>query len=175
MTTVLSIPTLETERLILRAPMPKDLPAFTEFCASPRAGGIGGPFPDYVAHKNFCALVGHWHVMGYGRWIVADKADDTPLGVVGLMYPPDWPEPEIAWSLFEAGEGRGIAYEAALATRTYAYDVLGWATVMSCTKPDNDRSIALARRMGARHERDFEHAFLGTLHVWRHLSPEEVA
>ena len=36
---------------------------------------------------------------------------DAPLGVVGLMFPEGWPEPEIAWSLFDAAEGRGIALD----------------------------------------------------------------
>jgi ribosomal-protein-alanine N-acetyltransferase len=91
------------------------------------------------------------------------------------MQPLDWPEPEIAWSVFEPAEGRGIALEAALAARGYVYDVLGWPTVISCTTPDNDRSIALARRMGAERDGSFVSSAFGELLIWRHPGPEALS
>lgn len=172
--TDLHIPTVETENLILRAPQASDLPAYTRFCASPRSAGVGGPYNEWQAHERLAAIVGHWQLHGFGRWMVADKSNGELLGIVGLMHPPDWPEPEIAWSVFDAAEGRGVAHEAAQRSRAYAYDTLGWTRVISCTAPDNFRSIALAERMGAVRESDFEHEDLGRLHVWRHLGPEAV-
>ena len=112
---------------------------------------------------------------GYGRWMVADKHTDEALGVVGPFYPDDWPEPEIAWSVFEAAEGRGVAFEAAMASRDYAYKTLGWTTAISCVEPGNDRSIALARRMGAELEDDFTTVDGLLLHVFRHPAPEAVS
>ena len=173
--TALHIPTLETERFRLRVPVASDLPAYTDFCASPRASHVGGPFNAWQAHERLAAIVGHWQLHGFGRWLVADRTTDEPLGVVGLMHPPDWPEPEIAWSLFDAAEGRGVAFEAAMCARSYAYATLGWPRVISCVAPTNTRSIALARRMGAVHESDFDHPEIGPLQVWRHLSPKELA
>ncbi len=171
----LTIPTLETERLILRAPQFSDLDAFTDFCTSERSVGVGGPFPAGQAFQRLSSLIGHWSLRGFGRWMVTDKATGAPLGVVGPMYPVEWPEPEIAWSVFEAAEGRGIAYEAAQAARAYVYDVLGWETVISCTTEDNTRSIALAKRMGAVADTPFKHPDYGTLLVWRHPSREALA
>jgi len=110
-----------------------------------------------------------WHLRGYGPWLVADKETDAPLGVVGLFYPEDWPEPEITWGVFEQAEGRGVAYEAAHETRRYAYEVLGLPPPVSLTMPQNDRSILLAKRLGAQHEGDFLHPKIGPLNVWRHL------
>lgn len=170
--TVIRIPTLTTDRLTLRAPLPSDFAAYADFRASDRSRTVGGPFPRDVAFSHFCELAGHWQVRGFGRWIVADRATDEPLGVVGLYYPLEWPEPEIGWSVFAAGEGRGVAYEAALATRAYAYGTLGWTTLVSLVSPANTRSLALARRMAATHEYDFQHPTYGTLGVWRHLGPE---
>ncbi len=106
--------------------------------------------------------------------MVADRDTDEPLGVVGIMYPESWPEPEIAWSVFETAEGRGIAFEAATRSRRYAYETLGWTRIVSCIKIDNPRSMALAQRMGAVHEYDYEHPKHGPLFVWRHLSPAEL-
>ncbi|MEM9343257.1 MAG: GNAT family N-acetyltransferase [Pseudomonadota bacterium] len=172
MTTTVEIPTLETKRLRLRAAEWSDFEAFAAFRASPRSKGVGGPYTRDQAFDQLAELIGHWHLRGYGRWIVADKATDAPLGVVGPYYPEDWPEPEIAWAVFGETEGKGIAHEAALASRTYAYDTLGWSTAISCIFPDNARSIALAERMGARRDGTLNHATLGQLGIWRHPAPE---
>lgn len=155
----------------MRAPKRSDIAAYDAFRTSSRAKGVGGPFSSNQTHDKLCALVGHWHIEGFGRWIVADESD-TPLGVVGILFPHGWPEPEIGWSVFEHAEGKSVAYEAAVATRSYAYDVLGWKTIVSCVMPDNTRSLALARRLGATFDRVIEHTEYGTLHMWRHLPPE---
>jgi ribosomal-protein-alanine N-acetyltransferase len=171
----LSIPTFEVGDLRLRAPRMEDLAAFVAFRASERSRGVGGPFPDPAgAFQSLSAIVGHWHLRGYGRWLVADRDTDAALGLVGPFFPTDWPEPEIAWSLFEGAEGRGIAYRAARFARDYVYTVLGWSTVISCAMADNTRSIALARRLGAVREDDFDHPTYGTMSVWRHPAPEVV-
>ncbi|MFT7593132.1 MAG: RimJ/RimL family protein N-acetyltransferase [Paracoccaceae bacterium] len=169
------IPTLETQRLTLRPPQMSDFDAYADFRASPRSVGVGGPYTSGQSFGQLGELIGHWSLRGFGRWMVADRSTDAPLGVVGLMYPTDWPEPEIAWSVFAAAEGKGIAQEAAQATRSYAYDVLGWTTVISCIVPDNTRSITLAQRMGAIQEPGFRHPEHGEMQVWRHLSPDQIA
>lgn len=173
--TLLEIPTFEDGSLRYRAPNPKDLDAYVAFRASARSKGVGGPYDLTSSMVSFMALTGHWAQHGFGRWIVADSETDRALGVVGLLYPPHWPEPEIAWSLFDGAEGKGIAYRAALFTRRYAYEVLGWSTVISCTAPDNARSIALARRMGARPDGEFILPDFGPHLIWRHQGPEDLA
>ncbi len=103
--------------------------------------------------------------------MVADRVTDAALGIVGPYYPLDWPEPEIAWSVFDAAEGRGIAHEAALAARAFAYSTLGWTTAISLISPQNLRSAALARRLGAVVERQFLHPEFGAMDIWRHPAP----
>jgi RimJ/RimL family protein N-acetyltransferase len=169
--TTLHIPTVETARLRLRSPEARDFDAYAAFRASERARILGGPNSRAEAFQMFCGLVGQWHLRGYGRWLVADKATDAPLGIVGLYHPEDWPEPEIGWSLFEVAEGRGIAHEAALASRRFAYEVLGWRTVVSLIVPGNLRSEALARRMGCVVDGQHPHPSHGTLDIWRHPAP----
>lgn len=172
--TTLHIPTLETERLTLRAPRLSDINAYAEFCSADRARSVGGPYTRAQSMDRMSALIGQWHLRGFGRWMVADRETDEPLGVVGLFYRDDWPEPEIAWSVFAAAEGRGIALEAAQASRSYAYDILGWTTVVSCMMPSNLRSIALAKRMGATAEAPIHHPVFGEMLVWRHPSPSDL-
>lgn len=168
------IPTLYTDRLTLRAPRWDDFEAYAAFRASPRMVTTGGPFTRSEAFGQLCAILGHWQLRGYGRWMVADQENDTPLGIVGLYYPEGWPEPELAWSVFDAAEGRGIANEAACTARDHAYDTLGWTTLISAVDPQNTRSVALAKRMGCTQEAPFEHPVYGTLHIWRHPQAEVV-
>lgn len=169
------IPTLTTERLTLRPPKPTDVGAYADFRASERSHFVGGPFPRDTAWQSLCAVAGTWHLLGYGRWIVTATGEDSPLGLVGLLFPPGWPEPEIGWTMFSAGEGKGFAYEAAQAARDYAYGALGWTTAISLIDPANTRSVSLGKRLGCRPDGMFEHEVYGPMHIWRHPSPAEFA
>ncbi len=169
------IPILHTEKLTLRAPNWDDFDAYAEFRASKRSRTVGGPFTRADSFAQLSAILGHWHLRGFGRWMVADRVTDEPLGIVGLYLPEDWPEPEIAWSVFDHAEGRGVAYEAAVASRRYAYETLGWPTVASLVDPVNTRSVTLAKRMGCTLDGTHHHPEYGTLNIWRHHGPEDVA
>ncbi|SDZ73823.1 GNAT family N-acetyltransferase [Rubrimonas cliftonensis] len=166
------IPVIRTERLTLRAPKISDFEAYAAFRASERTAHVGGPMDRETAFDSFSALIGHWSLRGFGRWIVADSRSDAPLGYVGPYFPEDWPEPEIAWTVFAGAEGRGVAFEAAQAARAYAYGTLGWTTAISLTTPGNARSMALAQRMGCVREGEFAHQSMGPLLVWRHPGPD---
>ena len=170
--TQISIPSLETARLRLRAPKFSDLDTYANFRASDRSRSVGGPFGRESAMSAMCGLIGHWHLRGFGRWMIADKVTDEPLGTTGPFFPEEWPEPEIAWTVFGSAEGKGIAFEAATAARKFAYDTLGWTTAISMVSPENARSLALAERMGAQHEGDFDHPVYGILGIFRHPSAE---
>jgi len=70
-------------------------------------------------------------------------------------------------------EGRGIAYEAAKAAIAHAFDGLNWRTAVSYIHPENQRSIALAKKLGAildHHAKVPDPA--NPCLVYRHLNPE---
>lgn len=169
--TLTGAPVLTTERLVLRAPVLADFEGFAAYQASERSRFTGGPLTRELAWRAFGHLVGHWVLRGFGPFVVT--AGGRALGAVGPFHPEGWPEPEIAWTMWDAGaEGRGHAQEAAQAARAFAYRDLGWTTAISMIDPDNARSIALARRMGCVPDGTFAHERFGLCHIWRHPSPE---
>lgn len=166
-------PRIETQRLILRGPEMDDADAVIAFLADEvRAAGFGYLPKRDEGWRWFVLNIGHWHVHGYGFFTVVDKDSGKPAGICGIWNPEGWPEPELGWVVFEGFEGRGIAYEAALAARNWAYTDKGFTTLTSNIVPDNARSIALAERMGARFERAYENVHVGFDHLYRHPSPE---
>jgi ribosomal-protein-alanine N-acetyltransferase len=174
MTTTFSIPSVETDRLILRAPHADDLPRMTAFFATERSHMVGGPKDEMGSWDSLVRRLGHWALHGYGLWHLTEKASGDFVGWAGMIYAPGWHEPELGWTLMEDAEGKGLAHEAALAARAYAAQHQGLNGVMSYIAHANDRSRALATRLGATYERDGE--LLGkSCQIWRHPQVEELA
>ena len=167
-----AIPTLVTERLTLRAPGPGDHPAFAAFYESDAARHVGGPMAPALSWRYLSEVIGHWAMRGFGRWAVDRRdAPGRAVGLVGLHFPLDWPEPEVGWYVWE-GLGRGYAKEAGRAALRHAYETLGWTTAISMIKPGNDASAGVARALGAVREADHAHPRFGTMMIFRHPGPE---
>ncbi|WP_375256389.1 GNAT family N-acetyltransferase, partial [Yoonia sp.] len=155
--TLTAAPVLETERLTLCGPETRDTEAVIAFLLDKaRAEFFGHCDTRADAWRWFALMVGHWHIHGYGYFIIADKETDKAVGLCGVWNPEGWPEPEIGWVVFEGSEGKGIAYEAATRVRQYAYRDLGLTTITSNIVPGNTRSIKLAERLGATYERTYQ-------------------
>lgn len=167
MTLAFAIPRLETPRLVLRAPAESDFPAMLAFNASPRAAFVGGGSDRQTVWRALLSNIGHWALRGYGFWSVDTRAGDF-VGRVGVICHDGWPEPELAWHLFDGHEGHGYASEAAIAARDDAATRLGMGPLVSMIDPANTRSLALAARLGARLERDHPGKAPRTYQIWRH-------
>lgn len=162
-----AIPVLTTDRLTLRAPRESDAAALEAFGKSERSRFTGGPFDEYGAWRAVMAGVGHWAFKGYGYWSVDRHADGAFVGRAGVIFPPGAAEPELAYHFFDGFEGQGYATEAVLAARAHCQGVMGMPPLASFIDPDNARSIALARRVGAVLEGSFQDEGK-TIQVWRH-------
>ncbi len=166
------IPTLSTDRLILRAPSEADFEAEAEFFASEASHFVGGPKRPDETWRNIAMMLGHWAMRGYGFWGVEEKGTGTYVGRVGLWSPNGWPEPEIGWALMNGATGKGYATEAALMAREHAYNTLNWPTAISLIVHGNAPSRAVAERMGATYEQDYTHPQFGEMQIYRHPAPE---
>jgi RimJ/RimL family protein N-acetyltransferase len=141
---------LETPRLWLRPTRVEDFGPWAEFAADPLATRhLGGVQPRPVAWRGFAAMAGSWSLYGFGMFSVIEKATGRWLGRLGPWRPDGWPGNEIGWGIVPDAEGRGIAFEGACAAISWSFDVLGWEDIVHCIDEGNQRSEALARRLGS--------------------------
>ena len=142
--------TLTTDRLILRQPALRDLPACAAFWASERSHMMGGPWTANETRIELADLFAQWDTHGFSLFTVTLKGADDAIGLIGPFYPDGHPEVELAWSLWDAAlEGKGLALEAAMAARDWFFATSGHRTAVSYTHVDNHRSHRLCERMGA--------------------------
>ncbi|WP_372570480.1 GNAT family N-acetyltransferase [Ruegeria jejuensis] len=142
-------PTIPTERLVLRPHVLADVAPLHAVLASPRARFMGGPFSAKDSWFMIAAEAGAWSLQGHGSWGIERRSDGAFLGQVGINQPAHYPELEIGWVLLDGFEGEGYVTEAARAALDWAWAALPARTIVSYITPGNDRSISVARRLGA--------------------------
>ena len=169
------IPLIETERLVLREPRLADFDSYAAFWASDRAteNGFGGPYDRNAAWDSFIGEAGQWTIRGLGSWMVEEKSSGKAAGWIGFYYPDRYEEIELGWTLFAEFEGRGIAFEGAIAAREFGQSELGVKAPASFITVENTRSIRLAERLGAKLE-DTRDRGNGPFHVYRHPFNEDL-
>ena len=142
-----AIPTLTTERLVLRAMTPRDWPDYCAMMGSTRAAFMGGPFDVPAAWGMFCHDMAGWVLFGVGALML--EQDAATIGQVGISHGSLFPEPELGWYLYAGYEGFGYATEAAHALRTWSYQTQKVTNLVSYTDANNRASHAVAERLGA--------------------------
>ena len=170
------VPMIETERLRLRSPRPADFPdsaALWSDSVVTRFTG-GKPLSGEEVWGRLLRYVGHWAWMGFGYWVVEEKATGRFAGEVGFS---DWRReikpslqglPELGWVLAPRVHGQGYATEAACAAIQWAHSrfgkklsLIGYADSkrpavpqlrgarMTCIiHPENVRSLRVAEKCG---------------------------
>lgn len=160
-------PTLDTARLVLRPMTMADYPAYFSFVSGTRTQYMNGPHDVATAWHVFCGDVAQWPLKGMGGLVITK--DGVAVGTVGLCQPPDFPEPELGWFLYDGAEGQGIVIEAAAALRDWGLGPRGLSTMVSNIDPDNQRSIRVAGRLGSRIDPLAATPGNGPTEVWRHV------
>jgi RimJ/RimL family protein N-acetyltransferase len=131
-----TIPSFETERLAFRGHRLEDLGDYSALWGDPQVTRfIGGrPLTPEECWHRMLRNTGHWALMGYGYWVVRERATDRFVGEVGLanlrreLEPRLGDDPEAGWVLSPWCHGRGFATEA-------VRGVVGWgASARSATR-----------------------------------------
>ncbi len=160
------IPTLHTERLTLRPYARSDFDAFACFMAGPRSPWMGGPKTRDEAWTWFTNDIASWPLYGFGT--LAVELDGQMVGGVGLVHPPDFPEPECGWFIFDGFEGQGLATEAGRAILDHTFATTALDSVVSYIWEKNPASIKVAEKLGGVYDPDAKMPpYDGTL-VYRH-------
>ena len=147
------IPTLHTPRLILREQTPADteplVAAFADESYSRVITRQRRALSREEAWLPIAVVAGSWAAMGYGQWIVEERASGLTVGRIGPWAPAGWPDFEIAWSIFSEHQGKGFAIEGAAAAVGWAHETLGREYVIHLIDPLNTPSEKVATALGA--------------------------
>ncbi len=152
----MQIPILESERLRLRNWRQEDLDSFAELCADERFTrymGNSKPLDKRESWKAMAALVGHWHLKGFGLWLVEIKQTSEFIGRIGLYEPEGWPAVEVGWGISPKHWGKGYATEGAKIAMQWGFETLKLESLISVIHPENEASIKVANRIGEKFSR----------------------
>jgi ribosomal-protein-alanine N-acetyltransferase len=167
-------PRLGSARLLLRRWREGDREPFAALNADPE---VMEHFPATLSREESDALARRFEAgfeaRGFGVWALEIAATGEFIGFCGLTVPsfeaPFMPAVEIGWRLARPFWGQGYATESARAALGFGFDSVGLAEVVSFTTRGNERSRAVMRRLGMRHQEadDFDHPRLPPGHPQR--------
>lgn len=153
----MTVPTLRTERLVLRPWAPEDRMSFAALNADPEVVRFiagGAPLRQEDSDALVDRIEEHWASHGFGLWAVEERDGGAFAGFAGLAVP--WflpavlPAVEVGWRLARGVWGRGYATEAGTAALHHAFGSLGLAEVIATIMPENHRSVRVADKLGLR-------------------------
>jgi RimJ/RimL family protein N-acetyltransferase len=152
-------PFIETARLILRPWRESDIAANTAMLADPDAARFITPDSKAVTTalggwRNAAVIAGHFALHGFTMFAVEEKSSGRYVGRVGPWSPPEWPGFEVGWGIAPECRGKGYAVEAAKASIDWVFATFEIDEIIHCIEPANAPSQIVARRLGARKDRE---------------------
>lgn len=144
---------LETNRILLRHLEPNDLDSLFALYSDPAITQFIPDAPTTLAETKEeldWFLHGHPRHPELGLWATIHKASGQFIGRCGLL---PWQidgrsEVEIAYTIARPHWGQGLATEAALAIRDYAFDKLGLTRLVCLIDEENAASMRVAEKIG---------------------------
>lgn len=148
------IPTLATERLVLRPFVHSDLAELAVIHAEPSFWWypLRGPMSEADTVGFLDRVIGRYASDGFGLEAVIERASGTMIGWAGLAVPHFLPEilpaVEVGWRLSEPYRGRGLATEAGGAAVDWGFVHARLDRIVSIYEPENEPSGRVMERLG---------------------------
>lgn len=143
---------LETDRLELREAAADDAPFVLALLNSPgfvaNIGDRGVRTEDAARDYIEDRMVAGYRSLGFGMWIVVERATGRAVGMAGLVRRDGLDCPDVGYAFSPETWGRGYAQEAAAAVVGHARSVLGMTELAAITSPDNHASMAVLKKIG---------------------------
>src|SRR5689334_79089 len=152
------MPTLLTERLILRSFQQRDVDYMEQLFANPDFMRFSlGVFTERKQTVAFIGKVMDWDRAGIpSQFAVMPRGEDTIIGYCGFFYHPEHgiEDIEIGYRLNPNCWNRGLITEAARAVRDYGFCERKLSRVISLVHPENIPSRRVAEKNGMKIERE---------------------
>jgi RimJ/RimL family protein N-acetyltransferase len=164
----------ETERLIVR-PWTHDESdvdrIFDTYSRWEVARWLGATPRALTAREEADATVDRWAGRGsedgrFGVWAIQVRATGAVAGTVLLVNLPESEEIEVGWHLHPDSWGHGYATEAARGAIAKGFGE-GLSEIFAVVRPDNERSLAVCRRLGMTHLGSSDRWYGQTLELFR--------
>jgi RimJ/RimL family protein N-acetyltransferase len=143
---------IQTERLILRVPEPRDVPALRAIFANPEVMADLAPVKDDEGTATTLAKHDAYRAEGLGFWVVERREDKAVVGFCGLKrgdaHNPIAGEIEAGWIIDKPYWRQGYAFEAMEAALAWAWANLDVARIVAITAAVNSKSQKLMERLG---------------------------
>ncbi len=159
---------LVTERLKFRQWTEADYPQVKDFFSlETNARFVGGVQNLESSWRLIAAYIGHYQLKGFSFLAVETKADQQLIGTVGLWKSIPWPEHELGYWLLPEMQGQGYGQEAGKAVLAHAKEI-NLPSLVSHIDAKNERSIKLAKALGAQYDKTIDLIGFGPHEVYRY-------
>lgn len=154
-----AVPALDTARLTLRGHTLADFSECAAMWADPAVTRhIGGrPSSEEEVWARVLRYAGLWALLGFGYWVVRERASGRFVGEVGFAdfrreFTPPLADslagaPEVGWAVAMWAHGRGFATEAVGAALAWS-DTHDAARTVCLIAPENVASVRVAEKCG---------------------------
>jgi len=157
---VSTIPVIETERLILRAPTPADAATWITFIADPDFGRYVPKSkvtrtPEERAERIISVYQRRWESQPLSAvgWAVTRKEDRQFIGLCGIEVLEGTSDGELDYLLGKPYWGQGFATEAARAMVRFGFEHISWERIVAAIVPANIASGRVLDHLGFVYEK----------------------
>jgi [ribosomal protein S5]-alanine N-acetyltransferase len=156
---------LSDQSTVLRRMREADLPLFHAYRSDPDLARYQGwSAMSEQESLEFIRDVAKVEALRVGGWVqlaIADQANDSLLGDIGLFVDDEQQEAEVGFTLSQTAQGSGHATRAVKAAVEMLFAITSVALVRAVTDARNTKSIGVLERAGFRKSREQSAVFKG--------------